>query len=236
MVTFSLVGVLSIIHLISLCVSALSAFILVQAYRKQSSLLVKSFIWFFVFVFIWMLIFFLTILFTTGKLTASKGWELATSHGFFLIGLAFFARIFAHFTVPKKEKTIFLLSLLLAIGVTIYGLLLRGQYLGVIAVPKANLILSQVSAVLTGLIVIPSALLFLYHGVASKDRLTKVRGLLIGLGMSLLLWHALSLILIPTRGVFPWLIGEALNVVAFTIMLAGILYHPLDKTSETPVS
>jgi len=87
MISFSLIGVLSIVHLISLLISAISVIVLYRSYKSNHNALVKYFMWFFFFVFVWMAVYFITLLTTAGSLTQTKGWELATSHGFFLIGL-----------------------------------------------------------------------------------------------------------------------------------------------------
>jgi len=180
--------------------------------------------WFFAAVFIWMAMYFITLRLTTGSFTQSDGWELATSHGFFLIGLAFIARIFARYAMPAREKTIFWVAMIAALGITIYGLAIRISAVGQ-AFAQANASIIQISAVLTALVLVPALILFFGRSIKSDDEIVATRSFLIGTGLALLLWHGISLVLIPLYGPMPWLVGEALNVLAFSVLLTGILYQ-----------
>ena len=232
MITFSLIGVLSAVHLISLLISIVAVVVLYRSYKTTHNLTVKYFMWFFVFVFAWMAVYFITIRLTTGTFTETKGWILATSHGFFLIGLAFLARIVAMFSMPKKEKLIFWITLVAAIGVTLLGLFLRYTAADPATIKQANGTIIQISAALTVLVLVPSFLLFFYRSFTASNEIITIRSFLIGAGFALLLWHGISLVLIPIYGVMPWLMGEALNVLAFALILSGILYNPAAGEKE----
>ena len=221
----SVVTALSFIHLISLIISGISAVLLYRSYTKRRNDLIRYFMWFFIAVFVWMAAYFLTLYITTGTFTQSEGWELATSHGFFLIGLAFIARIFARAFVPTKERQIFLTTLIIALLIALGGILLRSGF-GDLPVPQINKIIIQVSAVFTIIVLAPAAVLFLRQTVTSQFEGVRIRSGLLGISFLLLLWHGISLVLIPQYGPTPWLIGEALNVVAFSLLFIGILYSP----------
>jgi len=102
----SFLVVLAIIHLISLSLAAISVIILYKAYRKKNNRIISYFMSFFIAVFFWMLIYFATLLFSTGSIFLSEGWELATSHGFFLIGIAFLARAAAMYVATMWNHTL----------------------------------------------------------------------------------------------------------------------------------
>jgi len=225
MPTFSLVAVLSIIHVISLLISGISVLLLWHSFRINRNPLVKYFMWFFIFVFLWMVAYFTTLLLTTGSFIQSAGWELATSHGFFLIGLAFLARIGARIVWPQHEKLVFLASLFPALAITAFGIILRSNLIEN-TVPEANIFIIRISAVLTVAILVPTFLLFFSQTMKSNTPGEAIRSFLVSTGVALLVWHAISLVLIPIYGVLPWILGEALNVLAFALILAGILYRP----------
>lgn len=229
MVTFSLISVLSAVHLISLLISIVSIFVLYRSYKATRNPTVKYFMWFFVFVFAWMAAYFITIRLTTGTFTETKGWILATSHGFFLIGLAFLARVVAMVSVPKKEKLVFWSTLAVAVGITLAGLFLRNAAGDPAAIKQANSTIIQISAILTVLVLVPSFLVFFYRSITASNEIVTIRSFLIGAGFALLLWHGISLVLIPKYGVMPWMMGEALNVLSFALILSGILYNPVGR-------
>ncbi len=225
----SIVTVLSIIHAISILVAIISSFLLYRMYKKTGNIMTKYFFWFFIYVVAWMGMYFATLFATTGTFTNTSGWFPATSHGFFLLGLAYFARIFAIMVVPKYEKQIFWTTITIAITVIVLGLTIWGEA-GINAITggtsyTTNPILLQVSAVISTIILSLTSVLFFYQGNKSTNEIVKTRSYLIGVGMLLLLWHGISLVLVPYYGKMPWLIGESLNVLAFTILLIGLLYR-----------
>ncbi len=230
--TFSLIGVLSIIHIISLFISAIASVVLYNAGKRTNNSMVRQFMWFFVFVFVWMAAFFISIFVTTGTFTESEGKEIVTSHGFFLVALAFIARIYAKMAIPKYEKLIFNVVMLAAVAVIALGVYLQSAFVG-LATIEVNTIIIQISAILTAVILIPVLIFFFMQSFKLDDAVAAVRSFFFGVGFTLLLWHAISLVLIPVYGVVPWIIGEALNVLAFTLLLAGILYStPITKVIE----
>lgn len=225
----SIITALSIIHVVSLLIAIVSSFLLYRMYKKTGNTMTKNFFWFFVYVVAWMGMYFATIFATTGTFTNTSGWFPATSHGFFLVGLAYFARIFAIMVMPKYEKLVFWTIMTAAIAVIVLGLTVWGEA-GINPVTggtsySTNPILLQVSAVISTIVLLFTSTLFFYQGSKSTNEIVKIRSFLIGFGMILLLWHGISLILVPTYGKMPWLIGEALNVLAFTILLIGLLYR-----------
>jgi len=191
--------------------------------------MVKYFMIFFGFVIIWMGMYFITLFWTTGTFNNTSGWFPATSHGFFLMGLAYLARISAIMSVPAKEKIIFWTIMISAIIITILGLTVwsPGPETG-----KIDALLLQVSAVLTAIVLIPVGLFFFNRGMKSHDEMVKTRSFLISVGMFLLLWHGISLVLVPFYGKMPWIAGEALNVLAFSTILLGILYRIPEQEPE----
>mgnify|MGYP000703519525 CR=1 FL=1 len=232
MATFSLIGVLSIIHIISLAISAIASVVLYRAEKRSKNSMVRQFMWFFIFVFVWMATFFISIFVTTNTFTESAGREIVTAHGFFLVGLAFVARIYAKMALPKYEKLIFNVTMFTAITVIALGVYLQSPFTD-ITIIKANTIIIQISAILTALILIPVLIFFFTQSFKLDDAIAAVRSFFFGVGFTLLLWHAISLVLIPTYGVIPWIIGEALNVLAFSLLLAGILYStPTTKITK----
>jgi len=228
-IMLSIITVLSIIHIISLLVAIISSFLLYRMYKNTGNIMTRHFFWFFVYVVAWMGMYFATIFATTGTFTNTSGWFPATSHGFFLVGLAYFARIFSIMVMPKYEKHIFWTTMIAAIAVIVLGLTLWGEA-GVNPVTggtsfTTDPLLLRVSAVISTLILLPSSILFFIQGRKSFNEVVKIRSYLISIGMFLLLWHGVSLVLVPFYGKMPWIIGEALNVLAFTILLIGILYR-----------
>ena len=225
----SIITVLSIIHVISLSIAIISSFLLYRMYKKTGNVMTKHFFWFFVYVVAWMGMYFVTLFTTTGTFTNTSGWFPATSHGFFLVGLAYFARIFAIMVIPKYEKHIFWTTMTAAIAIIVLGLTVWGEAginptTGGISY-ATDPILLQVSAMISTIILLFTSVLFFYQGSKSTNEVVKTRSYLIGFGMLLLLWHGVSLVLVPAYGKMPWLIGEALNVLAFTILLIGLLYR-----------
>lgn len=235
----SIITVLSIIHIVSLVIAIISSFLLYRMYKKTGNIMTQHFFWFFVYVIAWMGMYFVTLFATTGTFTNTSGWFPATSHGFFLVGLAYFARIFAIMVIPKYEKQIFWTTMTAAIAVIVLGLTLWGEA-GVNPVTggtsfTTDPILLQVSAVISTIILLFTAGLFFNQGRKSMNEVVKIRSYLISVGMLLLLWHGISLVLIPFYGKMPWIIGEALNILAFTILLIGLLYR-LPSPEENIVS
>jgi len=228
-IMLSIITVLSIIHVVSLLIAIISSFLLYRVYKKTGNVMTEHFFWFFVYVIAWMGMYFATLFATTGTFTNTSGWFPATSHGFFLVGLAYFARIFALMVVPRYEKHIFWTTMTAAIAVIVLGLTLWGEA-GINPTTggtsfTTDPLLLRVSAVISTLILLPSSVLFFIKGRKSFNEVVKIRSYLIGVGMFLLLWHGVSLVLVPFYGKMPWIIGEALNVLAFTILLIGILYR-----------
>jgi len=209
----------------SFAIAFIALTVLYRAQKVSKNPMVRRFMWFFVFAFMWKSAFLITFFVEN---------RIEPSHGFLLLGLTFIARICAQILVPKYEKVIFWVSLATVVVVMFTSVHLLGSQ-SPLDLRDAVPVVLAMFIILSSIILLPAIILFFYQSFKQEDSTVSVRSFFLGAGFSFLLFHVLGLILIPSHGAITWISGEALNILALSLLLAGILYKgPEEKKSPLP--
>ena len=155
------------------------------------------------------------------------GLSFVIAQAFLYVGLALFSRITASFISGVWSRRVFVIILLIALGVVVLSLIYFGhpEYNSARGITNWNInpAVGVFSSIIFAITLVPSALFFLWQGTKSRDATVKIRSILIGCGLLLLIITAYTYYTATTS--LSILVSDLFSLFSYIVIFVGVIYR-----------
>lgn len=154
-----------------------------------------------------------------------------SAHVFLFLATGFFLMVTVFILKPEWHRIFFGFYLILALGAIVLNIVNFNypEYDRLTGITNwhINSLVGTIFTILFSVVLIPSTILFLYQGARTKTKIVKVRSLLIGFGIILLIIAAVTYYSANTQ--IKALISDFFSLSAFLFIFLGVYYKRQHK-------